>query len=115
MAPFGPNHAFSCVPLVLTERIGRPPEKWPFISNTIRNIFKQWRACQAAGNKKKKRKAQQDEDAALDDKPLEEEALSPDPFMEETVEPADRVEDAEEFFDEDPVGHPLCTSQEDCQ
>jgi len=120
MAPLGPNHAFSCVPLVLTERIGRPPEKWPFISNTIRNIFKQWRACQAQGNKKKKRKAQPDEDAVLNDEPLKEEALSPDPFMEETVEPSDRVEDSEDLLDEDhpedhPAGHPLCTSAEDCQ
>merc|ERR1712043_97804 len=102
----------------LTERIGRPPEKWPFISQTIRGIFKVWRQQQALGGaaKKKRRQSQEDsgEDIVQGHSAREEEEEAPPEFLDE---PADQAEDgpdvAADEFEE--TGHPLCTSQEDCQ
>lgn len=107
MAPFGAHHGFSCVPQVLTERIGRPPDRWPFISQTVRGIYQSWSLC--IGTKKKRRKTAGDDGEAVIQ-------------VADSVEEDDKQEIAEEsnMFDAEAGpeldgGHPRCTSQEDCQ
>lgn len=141
MAPFGTRHAYSCVPQVLTENIGRPPDKWHYIPETIRGIFRSWTSQQSAGAAKKRRKADADgedymvvlppEDTSIKNRrgsrvepkeEEEEEELQYDPEEPEAVEAELEPEDGEaETFDEplpgegEMIGHPRCTSQEDCQ
>jgi len=56
MAPFGPDHPFSCVPGVLTQSIGRPPPNWAFIGQQVRSIFMSWQSQKSGGSSKKRRK-----------------------------------------------------------
>lgn len=42
MAPFGDDHPFSCIPGGLTERIGRPPKTWDFITTCVQQVFRNW-------------------------------------------------------------------------
>eukprot|EP00928_Gymnodinium_smaydae_P044589 TRINITY_DN29733_c0_g1_i2.p2 TRINITY_DN29733_c0_g1~~TRINITY_DN29733_c0_g1_i2.p2 ORF type:complete len:413 (-),score=85.14 TRINITY_DN29733_c0_g1_i2:6-1244(-) len=39
MAPFGEDHPFSCVPMALTQRIGRPPHDWGPLRRSLRDAF----------------------------------------------------------------------------
>jgi len=127
LAPFGPENGFSCLPSILTENIGRPPDHWPFIRQTVRGIFRNWNAVATSGGAAKKRRktaAAEDDDnengspparapprrapAVPDDDPPEE-GLDPE------EPPADADLEGEDALEGDPPGHPMCTSQEDCQ
>lgn len=35
IAPYGEEHPFSCVPAVLTQKIGRPPSSWDFLEECV--------------------------------------------------------------------------------
>jgi len=42
IAPFGGENPFSCIPGALTERIGRPPPDWAFITKAVTELFDGW-------------------------------------------------------------------------
>lgn len=56
IAPFGNDNEFSCIPAVLTESIGRPPRDWPFIRQTVRNMFASWKGASSMPANSKRRR-----------------------------------------------------------
>lgn len=42
VAPFGPDHPYSCIPKVLVETIGTPPPDWPYIEIGVQELFSEW-------------------------------------------------------------------------
>merc|ERR1719507_1841328 len=42
IAPFGEDHPYSCVPPKLTEGIGRPSSSWPFLRQSVVQLFRSW-------------------------------------------------------------------------
>lgn len=121
MAPFGPKHQFSCVPSVLIETIGRPPDKWAFISKTIRAIYMNWDQTSSGdggsgASRKKKRRVgageMEEEDSADVAEPSR--PLRPE-WGERPLQEAEEEEEEPPENNADPQGHSQCTSQEDCQ
>jgi len=58
LQPFGKEHAFSCIPGILTEHIGPPPHDWQFIRVTVRELFIKWKQEALTGTTRKKRKTE---------------------------------------------------------
>eukprot|EP00928_Gymnodinium_smaydae_P062138 TRINITY_DN46067_c0_g1_i1.p1 TRINITY_DN46067_c0_g1~~TRINITY_DN46067_c0_g1_i1.p1 ORF type:complete len:396 (+),score=118.98 TRINITY_DN46067_c0_g1_i1:87-1274(+) len=129
LTPFGEEHPYTCVPLMLTERIGNPPRKWDFIGKDVRALLARWRGqvqsqenAPAAKRRKKKGGAQAevfdafaaaDPELDFDGDAPEEEGDEELPHGmaaagEEEELPAAEEEEAEA------EGHPECTSAEDC-
>lgn len=95
MAPFSDDFPFSCVPGVLTKRIGQPPRDWQFIQTAVQDFFRLWRqGSEQTSRKKRKITASLREGNDLN------------------------AEDPARFEKEDlhaeANGHPMCTSAEDC-
>mmetsp|Transcript_27090 Transcript_27090/g.59011 ORF Transcript_27090/g.59011 Transcript_27090/m.59011 type:complete len:118 (+) Transcript_27090:3-356(+) len=42
VAPYGEDHPFSCVPALLTQKIGRPPRSWPFLRRVAKQLLRSW-------------------------------------------------------------------------
>jgi len=42
IAPFGPEHPFSCIPRKLCGPIGPPPTDWDFVPQVVEELFAQW-------------------------------------------------------------------------
>jgi len=124
IAPFGDNHPFSCIPVVLTDQIGRPPQNWPFIHKAVEQLFLTWHQESSTGSSSKKRKTRSGAVSGGEDAVMEEEATPsrsvpwqhqvgkrrlPSPEVSHDEEDPDCAGD-----DRDRSGHPDCTSAEDC-
>eukprot|EP00933_Yihiella_yeosuensis_P033866 TRINITY_DN2747_c2_g4_i1.p1 TRINITY_DN2747_c2_g4~~TRINITY_DN2747_c2_g4_i1.p1 ORF type:complete len:485 (-),score=113.67 TRINITY_DN2747_c2_g4_i1:55-1509(-) len=51
LAPFGEDHPFSCIPAALTQKIGRPPNDWPYLTDAVAAYFNE-QAGAGAGQKR---------------------------------------------------------------
>lgn len=101
VAPFGDDVPFSCIPLTFTQRIGRPPRRWPFIRMAVEELFRTWRQESSAPSKKKRKV---NNSAPLSVKPnLTESHAVPMSYVGGCVQ-----------YEETGAGHPRCTSAEDC-
>jgi len=116
LAPFGAEHPFSCIPRSLTSRIGVPPADWPFIWDTVQNLFNEWHGGQGESRPKKRRKKAktweddewgQEEGEASAGNDLGTPGVQPAPVARM---PAKKVATKAARRS----GHPRCTSAEDC-
>lgn len=131
IAPFGDDHAFSCIPVVLTDKIGRPPADWPYLKQVVRQMFASWRQENSGGTSKRRKTASGSAEGGEiygsgHPDTLEGDSGGPAaepafvPVAVKKLEPEDE-ESLEEDDDEDPdvdgsavAFPPACTSAQDC-
>lgn len=131
MAPFGEGHEYTCIPVALIEQIGRPPRNWKFLKMAVQDMFREWReGASATQPAKRRRKAAAPISDAL---PVEEEdgerieaeqevpmngtngsARHEEEMEDQLSEPKEIEPKAEEDADDADMGHPECTSAEEC-
>lgn len=123
LAPFGAENQFSCVPSMLTERIGQPPRSWAFIAKEVKALLHRWRTgadaaeSQPASKRRKKSGGGGGGGGYADGAPVFDAFAQavPDAEFDEFEQ---HQADAEAEGDDDGVaaseGHPDCTSAEDC-
>ena len=118
MVPFGSSHPFSCAPQVLTENIGRPPENWIFIRQTIRALLRRWEKQASVGSARanKKRRATSVSHTIPSARTTLESDYKTEPAeQDEVIQDNVDVISSEAADDSDRELQPECTSQEDCQ
>lgn len=78
VAPFGDDHGFSCIPTVLTEKLGGPPPAdWEYIDLVVEQLFATWKqesSVPSSSSRKRKPRssaaaASSVEDAEMEDLP----------------------------------------------
>jgi len=126
MEPFSFKHPFSCIPKVLTERIGQPPQNWQFIRVAVKQSFGDWETQNFSEPMPKKRRTndglgEMNEQDDVELKTTQEEEVAP---AEKRVKPSlsslKRATTNKLLNHEDSEqgvltnGHPRCTSAEDC-
>ena len=110
MTPFGAADPFCCVPLILTQSTGRPPEILNFIRLTIRAVLRSWQLQEREGSSRKKRKITFDSRTA---RPVQHSCQSDLHYVsvKKTTEYRDDVDGfvSEIVAHSDPEGHPECS------
>jgi len=119
VAPYGDKHPFSCIPGVLTERIGRPPREWQFIGQMVKELFEAWQQGISTTKAAKRRKTESWQEweywnggaPAVTNTHDSWAATNNGAHM---VPPDSRDAVEVERPSAEPEGHPECTSEEDC-
>jgi len=118
--PFGADHPFSCLPeMWFVDQGGAPARSWPYIRQTVSNMFASWEKESASSKKpakKRKKKATEDEEKISLDEDEEVEMGIPQDHELFQARQADVVDD--ELFEGEPGGdqdpeNPNCRSEED--
>jgi hypothetical protein len=107
VAPFGVESEFTCIPGVLCGRIGRPPPDWDHIPKVVDQVVNKWNG--GSQGPAKKRKKEDDASAVPASRPFV--AFGGSAGKKKGSVQQEATEYAE---DEAAVGHPLCTSLENC-
>lgn len=112
--PFGGDDPFSCMPAALTGNIGRPPPDWVFLTRVVQELFSSWKNGTPGGGSSKKRKRAGG--GGWEAKAAKGPEVSEDAWGEEEADanPFAVAAEEEALAPEPRVGHPLCTSEDDC-
>jgi len=113
LQPFGDDHPFSAIPREFYENIGAPPPGWDFIPQAVEDLFNSWALSESMPRKRRKKGGEDDASfealmAAADPEADEEEEAMP--VKKKTAKKAA----APKRVKSELVGHPECTSGEDC-